>query len=81
MQQGKFKQVMEEAIKSSWIYKLFKWFSKNKEKDLCSRCKKNKAEAVIKGNQLCLECISHYNKKEKPQENNSVWDNVEVEKI
>lgn len=65
MEKSKLKQVMKEAVKSSWIYKLFKWFSKDKTKDLCSRCKKNKSEAVIKGNQLCLECISNYNKKEK----------------
>ena len=65
MKQSKFKQNMKEAVKDSWIYKCFKWFSKDKTKDLCSRCKKNKAEAVIKGNQLCLECISNYNKKEK----------------
>lgn len=25
MQQGKFKQVMKEAIKSSWIYKFVVW--------------------------------------------------------
>ena len=37
MQQGKFKQVMEEAIKSSWIYKLFKWFSKNKQEKIITR--------------------------------------------
>jgi len=65
MKQTKFKQVVREAVKDSWIYKFFKWFSKDKAKDLCSRCKKNKAEAVIKGNQLCVECISHYNKQEK----------------
>jgi hypothetical protein len=56
---------MKETIKTNWIYKLFKWFSKDKAKDLCSRCKKNKAEAVIKGNQLCLECISNYNQEKK----------------
>ena len=56
---------MKQSFQESWIYKFFKWFSKDKAKDLCSRCKKNKAEAVIKGNQLCLECISHYNTKKK----------------
>ena len=56
---------MKQSFQESWIYKFFKWFSKDKAKDLCSRCKKNKAEAVIKGNQLCFECISNYNKKEK----------------
>jgi hypothetical protein len=33
----KLKQVMKEAIKSSWIYKLFKWFSKNKQEKIITR--------------------------------------------
>jgi len=37
MKQSKFKQVVKEAVKGSWIYKLFKWFSKNKQEKIITR--------------------------------------------
>jgi len=31
------KSKIKEAIKSIWIYKLFKWFSKNKQEKIITR--------------------------------------------
>ena len=33
MKQSKFKQVMKEAVKNSWIYKIFVGIFRNKEKE------------------------------------------------
>lgn len=57
-----YKSILKDSLKQNRIYRFYSWLSKlnKKEGDLCSSCHKNKAIAEIKGNQLCLSCITDH---------------------
>ena len=62
---------LKKVLSGYMPFRFLLWLSgsgkkdKQSKQDLCSRCKKNKAEAEIKGCPLCCECIVSYDKQRK----------------
>ena len=52
-----FGKILQGAINKMSIVRFLRWVTRPSGTNICSACRKNKAELVVKGNLLCYKCL------------------------